>query len=268
MSKPVVILSADTNPNYLFCLPIVAKSWELQGWDYSINIESYKRIPCIDRYVDFNAVDYFLHSRYNKLLDSTNAQLGRLYTRMLDEDLTVTLSDADMFIGSDFLYKRFDLINVFGHDLTGREHIPICYVTMTGWQWREIIGDDMEDDIKKYCGANQWVWDQDILTAKLKAYGYEKINFIDRGTDPANHNLPLGRWDRYGGFIRPHGVIHDCHLPRQPYSDAWWPVIKEMCLSLYPAADWGWLDTYREDFIKEMMLRPVIQTGKPETKAG
>lgn len=251
MSKPIVILSSDNNPDYLFCLPIVAKSWELQGFDYCINVEGNKRIESIDMFVDFNNIDYFDHSRYNKLSPSSNAQIQRLYVRPLNEDATMLLGDADMFIGSDFLYKRFDRINVFGHDLTGREHIPICYVSMTGHQWEEIIGNNMSADIKKYGGPNQWCWDQDVLTAKLKAYGYDRINFIDRGIDPNNLNLPMGRWDRYGGFKRPAGIIHDVHLPRKPYSDEWFPKIVAMCNDLYPSTDWSWLQDYRREFLKE-----------------
>lgn len=252
--KPTVILSSDNNPDYLFCLPIVAKSWELQGFDYCIDIESDNRIRCIDKFVDFDSIDYFRNSNYNKLSDSSNAQIHRLYTRLLDENTPMILGDADMFIGSDFLYKRFDLINVFGHDLTDRNHIPMCYVMMTSKQWEQIMGHDMEGDVMKYGGDNQWCWDQDILTAKLKQYGYENINFIDRGTDPSNHNLPLGRWDRYGGFLRPRGVIHDVHLPRKPYSDEWFTKILAMCKDLYPNEDWEWVEEYRGGFINEFKL--------------
>lgn len=257
--KPLVILSTNDNPDYLFCLPIVAKSWELQGWDVCANVESFKVVDCVNKRMEFGSVDWYEHE-VKGLTTSSVAQIKRLYDVCnLLHDRTVCIGDVDMFIGSDFLYKRFDQINVFGHDLTGREHIPMCYVTATRDEWREIMEFDGKKNweewmlpmIKRFGGSNPWCWDQDILTGLLKEFGYEQLNFIDRGIDPSNHNLPLGRWDRYGGFKRPAGQVHDCHLPRTPYFDVPFNQIKDMCNDLYPKEDWSWLDMYRNEFLIE-----------------
>lgn len=264
--KPVAILSCDTNESYLACLPIVCKSWQLQGFDVMV-------MPCMrDESEELEAVTAFgkvsrfmknvLMSRYYivNVFSTTNkalyTQCVRLYVPRLQNQYCI-LSDADMFIASSFLYRDFDKINVFGHDLTGFNHVPICYTGMTTSKWAEVMGygpGSMEKDLALYADkdskdpAKAWVADQDILTAKLKNYGFDKINFINRGTDPKNLNLPLGRIDRYNNMKRPAGEIHDCHLPRNPLSDENFPKIVDMCETIYPRENWGWLYEFRKEF--------------------
>lgn len=269
--KPIVILSATIDPDYLFCLPITAKTWELQGWEPCIGIESWKHIESVYKRLNFGEYDPYDHQQFKELshLSSvTISQVIRLYQacNLLPgrENIPVCIGDVDMLIGSNFLYRDFHSINVYGHDLTGFEHIPMCYVVMTNGDWRKVMqfrgdyGSLIKEDIDKYGNLStdhgRWVLDQDILTAKLKAYGYDKINFINRGTDPDNHNLPIGRWDRYGGMKRPKGQVHDVHLMRKPYEQQNTEKIIEICKDLYPAEDWSWIQEYRNEFVKEMSL--------------
>lgn len=262
--KPVAILSTDTNPDYLFCLPIVAKSWQLQGFDVDAIVfcsDVNDRPLFLNRFLSqpfIAAHKYTLPASQNK---SILVQCIRLYTgSQFEKGRYSIIGDVDMFIGSDFLNRDFEKLNVFGHDLTGFNEVPMCYVGMPTEKWAEIFGSihpDFRNDLEKYSKYKSDIWheawgaDQQILTAKLKEYGFDKINFISRGTDPANHNLPLGRWDRYGGFKRPAGQVHDVHLPRQPYSDENFPKIVAMCMDLYPNEDWGWMDEYRKEFLIE-----------------
>lgn len=259
--KPVVILSCDTNPDYLFLLPITAKTWELQGWEVCANVESNKRTECIFNVMPFGSYEFFEHKVAGLSLISVS-QIIRLLHTTCQEDRTVCIGDVDMLLASDFLYKRFDLTNVFGHDLTNFEHIPICYVTATRDKWLKIIDFNEQENweewilqmIKKHGKENPWCWDQDILTGQLKEYGYENINFINRGTDPNNHNLPLGRWDRYGNFKKPTGQIHDVHLMRKPYTDDNFCKLMEILYTIYPNENWDWVNKYRNEFLKEIKL--------------
>lgn len=270
----IAVLSCDENPDYLFCLPIVARSWHLQGFKtkiilklqsdiaYNIYIAIFKRIYRSDTKI-YNA----LIDEESQKIDSPNKSIYVQCCRMFSmgsismaEDYCI-ISDADMFIASDFLCRDFNEINSFGHDLTGYQEIPICYVGMTSEKWMKVIEDhNMQNALDKYTKYKSNVWheawgaDQQILTAKLKEYGYDKINFINRGTDPNNLHLPQGRWDRYGGFKRPVGQIHDVHLPRQPYSDENFPKIVAMCKDIYPNENWDWLYEYRNEFLKTMNI--------------
>lgn len=261
--KPVAILSCDTNPDYLFCLPIVAKSWELQGIfpaTFVFGDDVPKKL--LNKYLPGGIAClqniYFTKSS-NKALYS---QCMRLYIWLgLPEDIYYIIGDADMFIASDFLYRDGDKVNVFGHDLTGFNEIPMCYIGAPVDKWKEIMNStNVAADIEKYSKYDSDVWheawgaDQQIITAKLKEYGYDKINFINRGTDPNNLNLPLGRWDRYGGFKRPAGQIHDVHLPREPYSEESFPKIVAMCKDVYPNESWDWLEEYRNEFLKTINI--------------
>jgi hypothetical protein len=258
--KPLALISCDTNPDYLFLTPIVAKSWELQGFEVEVCIVS-DQTPIeagdlIRKYADVSVTH--VYSKAEGMNKTLKVQCYRMYRAMKHLDRYVILTDADMFIGSSFLYRDFDKVNVFGHDLTDRNHVPICYVGATGNKWGHIMGTGgMNEDIDAYCDLTTkekaWGCDQDILTAKLKEYGFKNINFIDRGTDPNNLNLPLGRWDRYAGFRQPKVQVHDVHLPRDPFSDDNFKKILDMCETLYPDEPWSWVLRYRREFIKSLV---------------
>lgn len=269
--KPVAIISTDLNPDYLFLLPIVAKSWELQGFAPRLIVDceesDYSRIrnllfpflsPDATIYAGYNDPDRNIKSEKNKALYSQCCRLYAAGSVTVEPETYAIISDADMFIASSFLYRDFDKVNSFGHDLTDFQEIPACYVGMKAERWLEIFGNNMADDLRKYAAPDSdewhkaWGCDQQILTGKLKEYGFNKINFINRGIDPKNLNLPLGRWDRYGGFKKPSGEIHDVHLMRDPTSEENFNKILDMCETVYPNENWGWLDKYRSEFLKEM----------------
>lgn len=263
--KPLAIISSDGNPDYLSLLPIVCKSWEIQGFDTLplVLIDDYQKIDStrdfLDKWITCKPQIWYprkdVHSRLNP---SLYVQCIRLYAGAGQADgRYCILADADMFIASSFLSRDFDKVNAFGHDLTGFGEIPICYVGMTSQRWAEIMGEDQDQiliDLKAYGKPDSDVWheawgcDQQILTSKLKAYGFDQINFINRRTDPKNSGLPLGRWDRYN-WVKPQGEIHDVHLMRNPLSDENFPKIVDMCKAIYPNQNWDWLTEYRIEFL-------------------
>ncbi len=275
--RPVAILSCDLNRDYYSLIPIVAKSWDLQGFAVVVFLDK-KDAPqevynpvmhLFEKYCGCgfesnlicilgDAVDFLKgRSCASALNPALFTQCIRLYIQdLLSNNKYFVISDADMFIGSSFLYRDFDKINVFGHDLTGFGEIPMCYVGCTVEKWKAIIGDDgFKKDLENYGKPNSTEWheawgcDQQLLTAKLKNYGFDKINFINRGHDQSNAGLPMGRWDRFN-WQKPAGEIHDVHLMRNPLSDESFPKIVEMCHTVYPKEDWSWLNEYREDFLK------------------
>lgn len=251
MIKPIAILSVNHEQDYLFLLPIVAKSWQIQGFDVLVNMESFsnqsvinvmpENVTVIESYVEIPSINKALY-----------AQCIRLYIPLAANYGYCILGDADMFIASDFLYRDFDKVNVFGHDLTGFDQIPVCYVGAPSHLWKQIMGNDgMLVDLEKYSEYKSkvpheaWRSDQSILTAKIKGY-LGKVNHVCRGIDPKNQNLPLGRMDRYNSFKKPTGQIHDVHLMRDPLNHI--DKLIEICKTCYPNEDWNWIKQYAGEF--------------------
>src|SRR5687768_2434012 len=122
--RPIAIISCDQHPDYLACLPLVCRSWELQGFDVELAItgEWGELTKLVQQYLTKGRVNMYpdsgsINSTMNKALYT---QCIRLYIpAFIDPERYCILGDADMFIGSSFLYRDFDKINVFGWDLTG-----------------------------------------------------------------------------------------------------------------------------------------------------
>jgi len=268
LNKPVAIISVNNNPDYLFTLPIVLQSWNIQGWHVEVILVdvSNECLNMLEYYTDHLSVYYSgAHdiplSKINKALFT---QLARLYWPMQVyepyDNTYCIMTDADMFIASSFLNRDFDKVNVFGHDLTGYSQIPMCYVGAPASKWHVIMDNfGMANDLRNYAKANSndwfvaWGADQDILTAKINRYtglnSNNTINKIKRGTDALNAGLPLGRLDRHN-WQYPKGEIHDCHLMRNGWHDANYERLNEMVHTIYPKEDWGWLPAYKREFKK------------------
>lgn len=275
MPRPIAVLSSNTNPDYLSLLPIVAKSWDMQQFNcwITINLEDetksekdpefMRQLAVIRKYMPAEQASIEIVNK--KVVSEKNpalyTQCARLYAPKQLRDLFgntyIIMSDADMFMCSSFIVRDFDKVNVFGHDLTGFGHVPICYVGMYADKWKQLMDYDnmgMERDLATFAKKDStdwltaWCSDQDIITAKLKNFGFGNIHFINRGQDPKNSSLPMGRWDRYN-WQKPTSEIHDAHLMRQPLSDENFPKIVELCKTVYPNQDWGWLNAYRNDFL-------------------
>jgi hypothetical protein len=230
----------------------VAKSWALHGFDVHVIIHGEVSNNTWQRGMPVNSVIVYENDQF---ITENNpalwAQCCRLYAPGKLNGYVI-IGDADMFIGSGFLCRDYDKVNVFGWDLTGQQHIPMCYVGMDAKKWAKIFRlEDFRADLDKYCDLRTkeraWVADQDILTFRMWNYGHMNINFIERGTDPDNHNLPQGRWDRYGGFKKPKTEIHDVHLPREPVKH--FTAIKAMCKDIYSSCNWDWLDKYYKEWV-------------------
>jgi hypothetical protein len=257
---PVAILATNTNPDYLSCLPIVCKTWELQGYATDVTIvKSLDNQAQIDAAVKYCPASANIRFENDCPLPSVNnalyVQCIRLYRPLnLADEQVFVISDIDMLIASSFLNRDFDKVNSFGWDLTGFGETPMCYISCTAGKWKGIMGNaTMQQDLDTYGQQHSedwykaWGCDQMILTAKLKAYGHDKINFINRGHDNNNAGLPMGRWDRYN-LKKPAGEIHDVHLMRDPLSDNNFGKLVEICQTIYPNENWSWLTEYKSEF--------------------
>jgi hypothetical protein len=258
--RPTALITCNQSPDYLACLPLIVRSWNLQGFNVELAITDpwTPQAHLVEEMIRGMEVQVYLDmgdGTISKQNPALYTQCLRLYMpRELPSEQYAIVGDADMFIGSSFLHRDFDKLNVFGWDLTGHGQVPMCYVGMKAERWREVMKYELrgfEYDLHVYAepGSGDWykAWgaDQDILTGKLKEYGQGHWNQIPRTTDPHNSGLPLGRWDRHN-LVRPSSEIHDIHLPRDPLGKP--ELLIEMARACYPNENWGWIWEYSEKF--------------------
>lgn len=199
-----VVISSNKNPDYEFYLPLVEWAWNRLGWDVIIMYP-------------FNCFPY---------KEETITQCMRLYVaslselNLLDDDLLMT-SDADMIPLADYWKPNPNEITAYGHDLTGYQHVPMCYIAMNVANWKKVMNltNDMNHCMQrdladsKALSPNKTEWwgvDQDIITERLSRHTVTKI---DRSIEP-NSYLPKGRFDR-ASMQYPKTPLIDFHAPRE-----------------------------------------------------
>lgn len=223
--KKYVILSTNWNPDYLYYTPLVAWAWRKLGWTPIVFYDG--EINVLAKFVfDFSGITPILLSSHEGYRSDTVTQVSRLYGACVIQDGYLMTSDIDMIPLSD--YWKFDPtdITIWGHDLTGFTHYPICYIGMTAERWREVMGLSSTDydslilrdlntlpqakdpDFYKY-----WFSDQDLITTRIDRTEFAKKH-IHRGQLP--NGFAKGRVDR-GSWSLEHPEFIDCHALRDMY---------------------------------------------------
>lgn len=206
--EKIVVVSSNNNPDYLFYLPYVEKSWAHFGWSLCV---------LVTNDVNTNALKNTLESTVIVKLPKmdmrteTIAQVSRLYAcNHLPLDAMIMTSDMDLIPLSDYWKPSIDDITMYGFDLTDRTTFPMSYVAMSGHNWKErmrcswdtekeILRDAKEFERTAYSDdwEQWWGYDQHLLTKRLMPI-FNQLNIIDRGRiQIAGANLAIGRVDRY-----------------------------------------------------------------------
>ena len=255
-----VVISVNENPQYLFYLPLTIWAWRKFGWTPIVMCSGPQGIHFLAAIKHSLNPDMWRVGPIDGYGTDTTAQVSRLYAACLygpDNDYLMT-SDVDMLPLSD--YWKFDpeKITVWGHDLTGFQHMPICYIGMKRTRWIEVMGlyshrynelikrdlDDMPN-AKSSDSVKRWVVDQDLITDRINSVTFEK-DFVARGTLP--NGYPVGRVDR-SAWIMEHPQMIDCHMLRDIYSN---PdhLAKTMLLlyKVWPDEDFTWFTDYVKEF--------------------
>jgi hypothetical protein len=256
--KKHIVLSVNDNHEYLFYLPLTVWAWRKFGWEPVILFhgeftEAQQLIgqmePCND-WIWVRSIEGYE--------SNTITQVSRLYGSKHDIGYFMT-GDIDMIPLSDY-WKPSDEkeITVWGHDLTGYNHMPICYIGMHSYMWASVMcfadGDindyikrdlDLIPNAKSTDSTKRWVVDQDLITERINAVQFKK-NFVSRGTLP--NGYPIGRVDRSAWSIN-HDTLIDCHLPRGIYRDKEaFEKTMQLLHVAFPNDNFDWFVEYTEKF--------------------
>lgn len=267
--KKYIVLSVNDNVDYLYFVPLTCWAWRQFGWEPIVFYHgkrnnllefvqtkgSYVFIP--DRWVFLDSIDGYR--------SDTITQISRLYgacaIHSFQNDSYLMLGDIDMIPLSDYWHPDTSKVTVYGHDLTGYTHYPMCYIGADYHKWFEIMKLDSADynkqikrdldtlpqakdpDFYKY-----WFSDQDLITARLKEYGTSKIDFITRGQYP--NGYAKDRVDR-GAWTLDHEQFIDAHLMQQTHhSTEKIQKLMDLLHTVWPKEDWKWFVHYTNEFKK------------------
>lgn len=277
--KKYIILSVNENQDYQYFMPLTCAVWQKYGWTPVVMYHGQVTFPQVDEearppkhklfnlIIDqpFNAITVGV-SPISGYRSDTITQVSRLYAGCLhfiaDDDYIMT-GDIDMLALSDYWKPDLLKFTVYGHDLTGFTHFPICYIGAPAGLWREVMKIDGTDyqyhiqkDLMELPQAKDpdfykyWFTDQDLITGRLKAYGTEKIDFINRG--PGKHGYARGRVDRgNGGWVLDQPELIDAHLMQQTHhKEEKIQKLMELLHHVWPEEDWLWFLEYTKEFKK------------------
>lgn len=269
--KKHIILSVNDNPDYLYFLPLTVWAWRKFGWEPQV---FYHRLTtgCKDdtiRLIEQLAADAIgtcdhppvRRIRVDGYKGATLAQISRLYAAcFISAGDYIMTGDIDMIPLSDYWQPNPKCMTVWGHDLTGYGHYPICYIGGPSEMWREVMRIDSDDynqlirrdlallpqaksdDFNKY-----WFSDQDLITERLSPYSPTRIN---RGQ--LSNGYARGRVDR-GAWSMDHKEFIDCHMHHQIHhrGNEWkFQQTIAMLRNVWPDEDFTWFEEYHREFQK------------------
>lgn len=271
--KKYIVLSVNDNPDYLYFTPLTVWAWRKFGWEpivmgqfsgkksdiFSLALEGGK-FDCPD------SCTQYLKSVPNieGYRSDTITQLSRLYAACsaLFKDSYLMTGDIDMIPLSDYWQPKEGEITVYGHDLTGYGHYPICYIGMDSSKWVEVMGLTSPDynklikrdldtlpqakdpDFYKY-----WFSDQDLITKRINETQFP-VTHIKRGQ--YSNGYAVGRVDR-GAWSLNHKQFIDAHLFHQMYHkgrEQYFEKTLDLLEKIWPEENFDWWILYTEEFRK------------------
>jgi hypothetical protein len=265
--KKYIVLSVNSNVDYLYFAPLTCWSWRKLGWDPIVFYHDTNKNEKLNELVQ----GYAMPGKWEELKDipgfrsDTITQISRLYGSCFywvgPDDYLLT-GDVDMLALSNYWQPDPEKVTVYGHDLTGYGHYPICYIGMKSKHWHDVIHAvaappqvHIERDLKSLPQAGEgvdwekrWFTDQDLITSRLNEYGKEKITFVNRGQ--YSNGFAAGRVDR-GSWSLDHSQFIDAHLMQQTHhSNEKIQKLMELLHHVWPGEDFKWFLEYTKEFKK------------------
>lgn len=218
-NKRTVILSTNTNPDYMNYMPYVEQAWNLLGWDtltYVINDTGKEYVKHNDN--GTTARRLFITSDRDFREDTYTQTIRLLGHHDVSEGIVMT-GDIDMMPLSNYWNPDTDKWTVYGRDLTGYTQHPICYIAAPKQMWNELFPEQTTSELLHKYGQfsksphfnDYWFTDQVIATERITNYFA-----LNRGID---NGLALGRIDRANWNNTMQRVVQlrngiDAHMPR------------------------------------------------------
>lgn len=264
--KKYIVLSVNDNPDYLYFAPLVCWAWRKFGWYPILMFDSGKGdrsdlVWWFESQENLYDCDFHYLNNIEGYRSDTITQVSRLYAACVQEGYLMT-GDIDMIPLLDYWKPNENEITVYGHDLTGFGHYPICYIGMDSKRWVEVMGLSSPDynalikrdldtlpQAKDHDFYKYWFSDQDLITKRLKETQFP-ITFINRGQ--YSNGYAKGRVDR-GAWTLDHKQFIDAHLFHQMYHkgrEQYFEKTLDLLEKIWPNENFDWLILYTEQFRK------------------
>jgi len=270
------ILSVDSNPDYLFFVPITCAFWRKLGYNpYVILVEKEISQPILDLIVEYS-YPYQVHINRFKHIEGYRtcnvAQISRLYAAadpLFDDDDYLITDDMDKFVISDAWFNQQDFskdIHIYDPDELNFTRLKIGNIGMKAGIWKKVIeiGDEglrtnliksLEAHLTKEADWNTgWNLDEWILTTRVFASGYypAQCQMLVRGGNrygTRNGRICRGAWGPTFAAYMKDGLI-DVHLHRDPYEDNIWEDTKAIMTKVFSDEEIAVFEEYKTKFIE------------------
>lgn len=260
-----VIISTNSNRDYLYYLPLTVWCWKRFNWQPIVFYEG--AIDEIFRLVygyGFMELQNCFHVKVpTGYRSDTTIQTVRLYGAcVVNEANLVMTADVDMLpLGDHWSPKENDL-TIYNHDLTGFSEYAICYIAMMPKMWCKVMGitgndyqEHLERDLRSMPSAlspdfyTYWGTDQKLVTHKINESGIMPV-FHNRGQ--YSNGYARARADRGEWNINQPELI-DAHLFQQLYfkqNENKFEMTMELLHKVWPKEDFTWWRLYTKEFQK------------------
>lgn len=267
-------MSVNDDPEYLQYVPLTVWSWLKIGWEPFVLVSGDLYSPLLALiYKTLDPLKVFHLEPILGYRSDTIVQVSRLYAAgMFDDDDLIMTGDIDMLALSNYWQQDPSKLTIYGHDLTGRSEVPVCYVSATGRHWQLLMNIESRDinalikrDLEGWPTAGEnipwedrWSADQQILTDRINRSPIPK-QYIDRGTLPtgyAKRRIDRGKWT-YDVLGANEFEYIDCHQHRDLYKAFQderhqyrykWEQHRDMIHMLWPSEPWDWYYTFMKRF--------------------
>lgn len=274
--KKYSILSVDSNPDYLFFVPLTCAFWKKLGYHPYVVLVDNKDISLDMLNLVLESTEqvggYINHFKHLEGYRTCNvAQISRLYAAadpmFQDEDYLMT-DDMDKFAISSGWFNQQDMskdIHIFDPDELNYTRLKIGNIGMTAKVWKEVIGisdkslqDNLSDCLstmlsKQSSWDQGWNLDEFILTKRVFESDYypHKCQMCVRGAN--QYGLRNGRIDRSAWkqtfYQYVSSRIIDVHLHREPYDEEIWRDTKTIMSLIFSKKEVEFFENYKTKFV-------------------
>ena len=272
------ILSVDSNPDYLFFVPMTCAFWKEIGYQPYVILVDTGIDPALRELVFKATEEVGGHIEVLEHIEGYRtcnvAQISRLYAAaspyFKDDDYLLT-DDMDKFVVDYMWFNQQSSnkdIHIYDPDELNYKRLKIGNIGMKASVWKEVIGikdgsirDNLVECFDKYLSKDSdwgtgWNLDEWILTSsvfKSKYYPEDCQNFTRGGNKwgVRNGRICRGAWDQTFDACMSTKII-DVHLHRDPYKGKVWNDTIAIMQRVFPQNQVEKFIEYKEKFVKIM----------------